>query len=261
MEAYPVTVPRVHAQSRFWWVTLAAFLAVGATARLGFWQLDRAVQKQALEAAVQAQALLPPLDTPAFLAAWQGGAAQTAGMLHRRVLLRGRWRVQDTVYLENRPMQGRAGFWVLTPLQLEGSSSYVLVQRGWIARDVQDRTRLAPIHTPDGWVDVQGRWAGEPSRLLELSGTGQNPGVSRIRQNLDTAAFAAETGLALAPGSVLQTGGDGDGMQRQWPAYAAGVEKHQGYAFQWFGLSGLLVLLYVWFQLVRPFLFRSSSAQ
>ena len=34
----------------------------------------------------------------------------------------------------------------------------------------------------------------------------------------------------------------------------AGVDKHYGYAFQWFGLSSLIALLYVWFQLVRRLL-------
>jgi surfeit locus 1 family protein len=33
---------------------------------------------------------------------------------------------------------------------------------------------------------------------------------------------------------------------------ASGVAKHHGYAFQWFGLSGLIALLYVWFQIVQP---------
>jgi len=71
------------------------------------------------------------------------------------------------------------------------------------------------------------------------------------------AAFRTETGLALAPLTVLQTGpvGDaGDGLLRDWPVVGAGVEKHYGYAFQWFGLCGLIALLYVWFQIVRRFI-------
>jgi len=40
-----------------------------------------------------------------------------------------------------------------------------------------------------------------------------------------------------------------------------GVDKHYGYAFQWFGLCGLMALLYVWFQIVRRFIRpRSQSA-
>jgi surfeit locus 1 family protein len=52
--------------------------------------------------------------------------------------------------------------------------------------------------------------------------------------------------------SVQQTGGTDAGLVRDWPVVATGVEKHHGYAFQWFGLSALIALLYVWFQIVQP---------
>lgn len=43
-----------------------------------------------------------------------------------------------------------------------------------------------------------------------------------------------------------------DGLQRDWPQPAADVHKHYGYAFQWFALSALTLILYVWFQIIRP---------
>jgi len=57
--------------------------------------------------------------------------------------------------------------------------------------------------------------------------------------------------MALLPLVVVQTGGASDGLQRDWAPADSGVDKHYGYAFQWFGLSGLIALLYVWFQFVR----------
>ena len=53
---YPGTVQGMQAQGRFWSVTLAAVLAVGVTASLGRWQMDRAAQKQALQTAVETRA-------------------------------------------------------------------------------------------------------------------------------------------------------------------------------------------------------------
>ena len=174
-------------------------------------------------------------------------------------MLQGRWLPEHTVYLDNRQMQGRPGFFVLTPLQLSGGGAgVVLVQRGWVARNFQDRTQLPSVTTPaDAEVRIQGRVALSPSRLYEFQGGDSAQGSSRIRQNLDLAAFRTETGLAFAPLTVLQTGpvGDaGDGLLRDWPVVGAGVEKHYGYAFQWFGLCGLIALLYVWFQIVRRFI-------
>jgi surfeit locus 1 family protein len=66
------------------------------------------------------------------------------------------------------------------------------------------------------------------------------------------AAFSAETRLKLRPFTVLQTGEASQGLQRDWPEPAAGTGKHYGYAFQWFGLSSLLGVLYVWFQFIAP---------
>jgi surfeit locus 1 family protein len=225
--------------ARRWLVLVAAVLAAALTARLGFWQLDRATQKLALQAAIDAEARRPVL----------GNAELGDASLHRRVALRGHWVAEHTVWLDNRPMDGRAGFYVVTPLRLAGRADAILVQRGWAPRDATDRSRLPPLATPGGEVVVQGRLAASPSRLYEL-GDGQG-GV--IRQNLDPTAFARESGLALLPLTVVQTAADADdGLLRHWPAPDFGLHKHYGYAFQWFALCALILILYVWFQLVRP---------
>jgi surfeit locus 1 family protein len=103
---------------------------------------------------------------------------------------------------------------------------------------------------------VHGRLAASPSRLYEL-GEGST-GV--IRQNLDPAAFAVESGLRLLPLTVVQTAPSAadDGLTRHWPAPDLGLQKHYGYAFQWFALCALILVLYVWFQLLRPRLRRSA---
>ena len=230
---------------RSWLVLVAALACAALTARLGVWQLDRAAQKLALQAALDAEVQRPAL----------GNADLGQAQLHRRVALRGTWVPQHTVWLDNRPMDGRAGFYVVTPLRLAGRSDAVLVQRGWAPRDVVDPKRLPPLDTPAGEVEVAGRLAASPSRLYEL-GEGA---TGAIRQNLDPVAFAAETGLALLPLTVVQTSpATGDGLLRHWPAPDLGLHKHYGYAFQWFALCALTLILYVWFQLVRPRLRRQQ---
>ncbi len=238
---------------RFWLITAAAVAGMLVTASLGRWQLSRAAEKEALQAQLDERGRLPAIDGSTLLAP----AAEAQALLHRAVVLEGRWLPQHTVYLENRQMHGRPGFFVVTPLQLAGQgSAVVLVQRGWAPRNFQDRTQLPPVTTPpDAVVRVQGRVAGAPSRLYEFQGAGSaSEGSSRIRQNLDLAAFRTETGLALANLTVLQMGDASEGLQRDWPVVGTGVDKHYGYAFQWFGLCGLMALLYVWFQIVRRFI-------
>ena len=253
------------ARLRFWLIALAAVAGMLATASLGRWQLSRAAEKEALQATLDTRASMPAIGgKELFSAAATGSASEAEPLLHRAVVLEGHWLPAHTVYLDNRQMQGRPGFFVVTPLQLSGhggNNRVVLVQRGWAPRNFQDRTQLPQVQTPDGLVQVQGRVAPAPSRLYEFQGGDSAQGSSRIRQNLDLAAFRTETGLALANLTVLQTGTAGEGLQRDWPVVGAGVDKHYGYAFQWFGLSGLIALLYVWFQIVRRFIRpRSQSA-
>ena len=229
---------------RFWLLTAAALLVAGVTFSLGQWQLRRAAEKEALQAAIASQAALAPLDERALAALANPGDA-----LYRPVRLQGVWLPAHTVHLDNRPMGGRSGFWVLTPLALQGSPQVVLVQRGWVPRDFLERTRLPPVQTPAGVVTIEGRIAPPPSRLYAFKGDEAGP----IRQNLDLNAFRLETGLPLRDGTILQTGPAGDGLLREWAAPALGVEKHHGYAFQWFALCTLVVALYAWFQLIVPF--------
>lgn len=228
-------------------VLLSAVAGALLTGSAGLWQLDRARQKIALHDAVLSRRTLPPLGQGELARDAAGVAAQQ----HRAVVLRGQWLANATVYLDNRPMDGRAGFYALTPLRLP-DGSVVLVQRGWLPRDAADRTRIQAPATPAGEVELQGRITTGPSRLFDLGSAASGP----IRQNLQLDAFARESGLPLRPLLVVQeepaSGANDDGLQRRWPQPAADVQKHYGYAFQWFAMSALIGGLYVWFQLIRP---------
>lgn len=235
------------ARSRLLLVGLAALLGVSVTVSLGCWQLDRAAQKEALAASIQQQGAQAPLPAAQLLASAPG--VQTQALLHRSVLLTGTWLPQHTVFLDNRQMQARVGFFALTPLRLTGTDTVVMVQRGWLPRNFEDRTKLPEVSTPAGLVEVHGRIAPPPSKLYEPGA----PVPGAIRQNLDLDQFRTETGLPLRTDITLQqTGEASEGLLRDWPAINLGVEKHYGYAAQWFALALLIVVLFAWFQ-IRPF--------
>jgi surfeit locus 1 family protein len=247
-----------------WVIWLAALLAIGSTVRLGLWQLDRAAQKMALHEARQQQGRAPVLSGLRL----PRTASEARSAEHRRVAAQGRWLASQVVYLDNRPMAGRAGFFVMTPLELDEAQGggIVLVQRGFWPRDARERTRIDAPPPPAGPVQLQGRVALAPSRLYELAPARApaSAAAGTIRQNLDLDAYARETGLTLLPWVLVQLDDSatatatakatatGDGLARQWPEPAADVHKHYGYAFQWFALAALLTGLVVWFQLIRP---------
>ena len=242
-------------RGRFWVVTVAALLTVALTFYLGQWQLGRASQKEALQASLDQKSQVAPLGNAQLAGLAVLHPPALAALSDRRVDITGLWLAAQTLYLDNRPMNGRPGFWVMTPMQLSGTDKVVLVQRGWIARDFVDRSRLAPVETSAQEVRLQGRMAPAPAKLYAFKGAD----TGLIRQNLDIGVLAAETGLPLLPVLVLQTGPASEGLQREWAAPNTGIDKHHGYAFQWFGLSALVLGLYVWFQWIVPLRRRSKA--
>lgn len=248
-----------------WIVTLAGLATVLVTARLGLWQLDRARQKEAIQASVEARVLMPELQ----LAALANDPADAAVQHHRVARVSGHWMPEHTVFLDNRPMNGRPGFYVLTPLRLDDGSA-ILVQRGWQPRDRHDPRRTQPVPSPtDTMVQVRGRVAPPPSRLMEFAPAEQGP----IRQNLDWNAFPQEIGRPLRPVTLQQLEPAlvcdasltcdqtlNDELRRDWTVVAGSADKNRGYATQWFALSVLVLVLMVWFQVWRPWRGRRQAA-
>jgi surfeit locus 1 family protein len=238
-------------QFRFLLLTFVALLVATLTFSLGQWQLRRASQKQALMLAIEAQnnqSILNASDLSMF--------KNLQDVVHRRATLKGVWRAEHTVFLDNRQMNDKAGLIALTPLVLDGTGQIVLVQRGWVQRNFSDRAKLPDIQTPLGPVTVRGRMAPPPSKLYAFKGVD----AGRIRQNIDMAEFSREAALPLLAVSMVQTGPASEGLQRDWAAPNAGIDKHYGYAFQWFGLCTLVIGLYAWFQIVQPWRIKRKQA-
>ena len=229
--------------ARFWLITLAAAAGICSTFALGAWQLGRARERLAVQSAIDQRKALPPAGEQALLA-----AKPSSELIYRPVLLRGTWLAQHTIFLDNRQMNGKPGFNVVTPLRLEGSGAAVAVERGWAPRNFVDRARLPPVQTTQGVIELHGRIVPAPAKLYEFDGAPSGP----IRQNLDLAQWRAETGLALLNVAVQQIGAPSDGLLREWHEAGSGAGKNYGYAFQWWALSGLIAILYVWFQFIVP---------
>jgi surfeit locus 1 family protein len=248
-------LPKFRAQQ--WVILIAAVISIAITASLGAWQLRRAAFKEQLAAQILQRNQLPALENTALNASNFIAATRNEDTwLQRRASLQGRWLHAHTVFLDNRTMQvsgsQRVGFYVATPLAIEGGNRVIWVQRGWVQRDFQDRSKLPVLAEGTDVVTVPGRLMAQVSRAYEMKNAASAPtGPSRIWQNLPTVNVGSKE---LLPMALLQTAPEmeKDGLLRDWPAADTGVAKHYGYAFQWFALSALLVVLYVWFQLIAP---------
>lgn len=280
-----------------WLAVIAGTLLALLTARLGVWQLDRAAEKTAL-AKLQRQRAgatawsgrdwpCPPAGkspdatsgaaTNTTHASGEAGEALQAALPTRQpVHLRGRWLSQHTVFLDNRPMGGQPGFFVVTPFKLSDSrcpGGIVVVQRGWWPRDAQDRQRLPDWPDLDGDIELQGVVMPHVSQTYGLGDEGPPPlkAGRLLRQNVDEAFWRAWLGQSPLPGAVLQghpevmtsvpaAGATPPDLRRDWPQPDLGVDKHHAYAAQWFALFALSVGLTLWFSVIRPLRARRSIA-
>jgi cytochrome oxidase assembly protein ShyY1 len=212
---------------------LAGVLIVGVTVSLGNWQVRRAHEKADLQARIDRFARTAAVPVGADAQVHEGQA----------VSLEGRWLAHHTILLDNRTHGGRAGYHVLTPLQLADGSGAVLVNRGWLPVGA-DRTRLPDISTPDDAQTIAGRMRPVEAAPFALS---SELVAGRMWQNLDLDRYRAETGMTLATWTLQQTSAAADGLVREWPAPAAGIDRHRGYALQWYSLAGLAAGLTAWY--------------
>ncbi|WEF30986.1 SURF1 family protein [Pseudoduganella chitinolytica] len=216
---------------------VATVVLVALGIALGQWQTRRAEEKLALQSRLAAAGAQAPLRLEAT-------APTLAQAEWRRVAVSGTFVAQWPVYLDNRPHGGQAGFYVLMPLRIDGSDRHVLVLRGWLPVDAARRQHIRPYATPPGRVTIEGIARRDAGQVLQL-GDAVPPAPGAIVQNADVAQVAAASGLRLMPFVLQQTSSGTDSLVRDWPAPELGVDKHRGYAFQWYALALTAFLFFV----------------
>jgi surfeit locus 1 family protein len=218
---------------------LATVLVVALGISLGKWQDRRAAGKIALQARLVERGRAPPLVITA-----RPMAAEAAE--YRKVSVTGEFVPGWPLFLDNRPQDGKVGFYLVMPFKIAGSNMHVLVARGWLPRYNGEHDRLPPFSTPSGTVVVTGIAKSGLGKVMQLG----DPAALRpksILQNLDVDQFGKASQLPLQPFFIEQTvpAAADDQLVRNWPAPALGVEKHQGYAFQWYALALMALLFFV----------------
>lgn len=216
---------------------VAAAIAVAIGLSLAQWQTRRATEKIELAEKLQARQSAPAIRLDAAL-------SNGEDLEFRRVIAKGEFLRDWPIYLDNRPNNGVAGFYLLMPFKIAATNQYVLVARGWIPRNPANRIKVPAVVTPDGTIEIEGRARFSIGHVMQL-GEVDAPHPHAIVQNLDIASFAASSKLAMQPIFLEQLSDTRDGLIREWPLPSTGVEKHRGYAFQWYALAAMAFIFFV----------------
>lgn len=220
--------------------TLATLAGLTLLILLGFWQLSRHREKQALMALAVARLAEPPV-------ALADALADPERYAWRRVRARGVYRLDETVLvLSRRP--DASGSLVVTPFVAEGLSTEggapvaILVDRGWISfRDEEkalaERGERGPVEVLGSLVPVK-----DEKKARPRPASGKN---RRRWFKLDVPEIGAQTAGPFLP-ILLKRGDveDGDYPEGEWAVPRPRV-NHLEYAWTWFLIAGILACVYL----------------
>ncbi len=210
---------------------------------LGFWQLDRAEQKEQI------------------LKQWQGPAIefekveqQGSISFYQKVILRGHLDPKRYFFLDNRTRNGRVGYELIGIMRLAPNSNSAsqekaaFVNLGWIAGSV-DRNVLPTIAMPATKIEIEGWLKSVKGGILLAKDHWSTKWPIRIQQ-VDLSKMAALiSNTNYVPLLFLTQKPLFSNLITQWKPTNMTVEKHLGYAVQWFLMAFVLVLMNAWFLL------------
>lgn len=227
---------------------LLMVLVVAATIALGVWQYGASQEKKQAQIAELVHAAPQPLDR-----IFGANASFPAGDLGRPVIIKGSWAAHGTVLISGREHAGEKGYWVASPVEVNGTGSDMYVVRGW----TPSPTRVpAPPHgttTVVGWL--------QPPQENEV--TDQDPKDDVLPQ-LDITTLINRVDRDLYGGYVMAAGREhwsttpvNDGSRGLTEVAAPAPPKADSstglrnflYALEWWAFS--LFAIYVWWRYVR----------
>ena len=219
-------------------MTLATLVMLALCIKLGLWQYNKAESKQALQAQLDKRLAEAPVALPekiTGLEAWR----------YRRVKFAGIYDTRYQVLLDNQVENTVAGYHVLTPMQVEGSGTHVLVNRGWIPGSAERRVPV--VGAPQGRQEIEGDIVLSPLKFFTLETPPSAEGNwQQVWQNMDMQRYAKAVPFAVQPFVVrLDLHSEAGGFVRNWPLPGERITVHLGYAYQWFGFALTLLVIYI----------------
>jgi surfeit locus 1 family protein len=217
-----------------------SLIALAVLIGLGNWQMRRLAWKEDLIASVTERVAQPPQPLPAP-SAW--AKLDLNRLEYRAFSASGRFRHDSevqvyTVLSEPKGSFAGAGYWVLTPFELEGGG-VVIVNRGFVPQELKN-----PASRPDG----------QESGPLKITGllrapeqpnffTPANDPARGAWYRRDPVEIANAFGLKDAAPFMLDVRGEYRAHMLPQPneTKVSFVNNHLGYALTWYGLAATLV--------------------
>ena len=200
---------------------------------LGFWQLDRADEKRSIETSIK-QANTGSVEL----------IKEEEGLQNKEyyeVRLQGKYLSDKQFIYDNQIVDQVSGYYVLTPYALEGQSKAILINRGFIPWNGR-RDKLADIVIGQETREIKVQIS-KPIKRMELKPSEVGIQFPVLIQSIDLQDMADRAKVDFSSVIGLLDASASNGFIRKWEPYTGSIEKHIGYAVQWFLMALVLAII------------------
>jgi surfeit locus 1 family protein len=200
---------------------------------LGFWQLERADDKRSIEASIK-QANTGSVE---LIKKEEGLQSKE----YYEVRLQGKYLSDKQFIYDNQIVDQVSGYYVLTPYALEGQSKAILINRGFIPWNGR-RDKLADIVIGQETREIKVQIS-KPIKRMELKPSEVSIQFPALIQSIDLQDMADRAKVDFSSVIGLLDASASNGFIRKWEPYTGSIEKHIGYAVQWFLMALVLAII------------------
>ena len=200
---------------------------------LGFWQLERADDKRSIEASIK-QANTGSVE---LIKKEEGLQSKE----YYEVRLQGKYLSDKQFIYDNQIVDQVSGYYVLTPYALAGQSKAILINRGFIPWNGR-RDKLADIVVGQDAREIKVQIS-KPIKRMELKPSEVGIQFPALIQSIDLQDMADRAKVDFSSVIGLLDASASNGFIRKWEPYTGSIEKHIGYAVQWFLMALVLAII------------------
>jgi surfeit locus 1 family protein len=210
--------------------------------KFGSWQMHKAEYKLSLQKQYNKYDLNEAEDLPRNF-------SNPDELRYKKVRVSGRYLPQYEILLDNQFDGERSGYYVITPLQIEGSKDIVLINRGWIEAS-ENHAQVPYVNTPISQQYVEGSiWVPSQKFYTLEKKSPQNENErhwNKVWQNMDLTHFSEIVPMKTLPFIIRMSPNVEGGFARNWVRPDDRIETHLSYAYQWYGFALASVLIYLY---------------
>ena len=215
-------------------ITLFAVIVILISLRSSWWQWTRYLEKTALIATYQENSVSPVTRFPL-----QGTSPEEfAPYINRKVRVRGKYDFNHQMIVMNRIHASGPGYWLLTPLKIEGRPESIIVSRGFIPYSESSSESWSKYNfTETEEFDAVVQPGIRPLSFLSPANPDVGPGLPWVSKwkYPETEKIAAQLPYPLLTAVYLQrVGGPPTGT---FPAESISIQvppsTHFGYTIEW----------------------------